>query len=631
MNEKRVICHLDLDCYYCQVESVRNPSLNGKPMAVVQYNPNDCKRINPSDNRINIGAGSIIAVNYEARSKGVKRQMRGNEARKACPEIILVQVPTYENKANLTIYRDASAQIVKCIQRSVVLVEKASVDEVYLDITEQTKKRLAEIDKLYPKRSDFVEYIKANAPSILAGDNESEAERSKKELRDGYKNDSTHHLYTDFSFLLDDDNEDDKMIAVGAVITKEIRNQILELGFTCSAGVTHNKMLSKICSAMNKPNQQTLLFRSSVEKIMSTLPISRIPGWGGNLGGEILEKYGNESLTFGELIKEDKNDLINSFGQEIYNRILNAARGIDLDPVKDRSISQQIGASKNFRNKNMILGGRASLETNGKVHEYLHELCKELVERVETDLEMHQRLPSKFVCSFTVVDLNNNKPEVSLKDVQSLSKTGVYPQTRVVGLSVEEAFSQSALKLIVKTVSENEHRLPSNWGISLLSLSATNFEDVASESQRSLFNKFLSSPKKQERSDETKCPSENNISLSSSSSSSSSSSPLVSKTAEGQENNAASTNAMSEEETLKKESTHVKRSASEEEDLDMDVFNALPLDIQQEILNDRKNKRTKSNDANVNTNKISLSKKPLTIADKITNKEKQKGITRFFK
>jgi len=622
-NEKRVICHLDLDCYYCQVESVRNPALNGLPMAVVQYNPNDCKRVNPSDNRINIGAGSIIAVNYEARSKGVKRQMRGVEARKACPEIVLVQVPTYENKANLTIYRDASALIVKCIQRSVLLVEKASVDEVYLDITEQTKKRLAEIDKLYPKRSDFVKYIYSNAPSILAGDNESEAERSKKDLRDGYKNDTTHNLYTDFSFLLDDDNEDDKMIAVGAVIIKEIRNQILELGFTCSAGVSHNKMLSKICSAMHKPNQQTLCFRSSVEKIMSSLPISRVPGWGGNLGTELIEKYSNETLTFSELIKEDKNDIINSFGQEVYNRILNAARGIDLEPVKDRSNSQQIGASKNFRNKNMILGGRASLETNGKVHEYLHELCKELVERVETDLEMHQRLPKQFICGFTVVDLNNKKPEVAWgKEGQSLSKTGVYPQTRVVGLSIEQAFSQSALKLIVKAVSENEYRLPSNWGISLLSLSATNFEDVASEAQKSLFNKFLSSPsKKQERSDETKCPSENNIS---SSSSSSSSPPLISKIAECQEY----------ESVIKEESTDKKRSASEEEDLDMDVFNALPLDIQQEILNDRRNsKRTKTNDSNANTNKISLSKKPkeLTIADKITNKEKQKGITRFFK
>ena len=45
---------------------------------------------------------SIIAVNYEARARGVTRQMRGVQAREKCPEIHLVQVPIQRNKANLT-------------------------------------------------------------------------------------------------------------------------------------------------------------------------------------------------------------------------------------------------------------------------------------------------------------------------------------------------------------------------------------------------------------------------------------------------------------------------------------------------------------------------------------------------
>ncbi|CAJ1392624.1 unnamed protein product [Effrenium voratum] len=49
--------------------------------------------------------GGIIAVSYEARAKGVTRQMSGAEARKACPEIILVQVPTAFGKADLRIYK----------------------------------------------------------------------------------------------------------------------------------------------------------------------------------------------------------------------------------------------------------------------------------------------------------------------------------------------------------------------------------------------------------------------------------------------------------------------------------------------------------------------------------------------
>lgn len=47
---------------------------------------------------------SIIAVNYEARARGVSRHMRGDEAKEICPEIILVPVPTIRGKADLTKY-----------------------------------------------------------------------------------------------------------------------------------------------------------------------------------------------------------------------------------------------------------------------------------------------------------------------------------------------------------------------------------------------------------------------------------------------------------------------------------------------------------------------------------------------
>jgi len=45
---------------------------------------------------------SIIAVGYEARAKGVTRQMRGDDAKEKCPDIVLFQVPTANGKADLT-------------------------------------------------------------------------------------------------------------------------------------------------------------------------------------------------------------------------------------------------------------------------------------------------------------------------------------------------------------------------------------------------------------------------------------------------------------------------------------------------------------------------------------------------
>ena len=62
-----VISLLDMDCFYVQVEAREEPRLAGRPAAVVQYNT--------------WKGGGIIAVNYEARARGVTRQMRGAAAR----------------------------------------------------------------------------------------------------------------------------------------------------------------------------------------------------------------------------------------------------------------------------------------------------------------------------------------------------------------------------------------------------------------------------------------------------------------------------------------------------------------------------------------------------------------------
>ena len=89
VGEKRVVALIDMDCFYCQVESRLDPALEGRPMAVVQYNA--------------WKGGGIIAVNYEARDFGVTRNMRGDAAREKCPDIMLVKVPEVRGKAVISL------------------------------------------------------------------------------------------------------------------------------------------------------------------------------------------------------------------------------------------------------------------------------------------------------------------------------------------------------------------------------------------------------------------------------------------------------------------------------------------------------------------------------------------------
>ena len=63
----------------------------------------------------------------------------------------------------------------------------------------------------------------------------------------------------------------------------------MELGFTVSAGVAHNKMLAKLASAKHKPNKQTIVSWHAVADMMTTTPLRSLRGMGGKLGAKVEE------------------------------------------------------------------------------------------------------------------------------------------------------------------------------------------------------------------------------------------------------------------------------------------------------------------------------------------------------
>jgi len=109
----RKIIHIDMDAFYASVEQMDNPELRGKPIAV--------------------GGGSergvVAAASYEARKFGVRSAMSGFLARKNCPQLIFV-------KPRFIRYKEISKQIRKIFYEYTELVEPLSLDEAYLDVTE---------------------------------------------------------------------------------------------------------------------------------------------------------------------------------------------------------------------------------------------------------------------------------------------------------------------------------------------------------------------------------------------------------------------------------------------------------------------------------------------------------------
>jgi DNA polymerase IV len=101
------ILHADLDAFYASVEQRDNPRLRGRPVAV--------------------GAGVVLSASYEARAFGVRTPMGLTQARKLCPQLIVVG-------PRFAAYSDASKAVFEIFEETTPLVEGLSIDEAFLDV-----------------------------------------------------------------------------------------------------------------------------------------------------------------------------------------------------------------------------------------------------------------------------------------------------------------------------------------------------------------------------------------------------------------------------------------------------------------------------------------------------------------
>ncbi|KAJ3163144.1 DNA-directed DNA polymerase eta rad30 [Geranomyces michiganensis] len=348
----RVIVHVDLDAFYCQVEHVRLGIPTDVPLCVQQWQ-------------------GLIAVNYAARAAGIKRHCNVTEARKLCPEVRFVHVATFADgdttpqyhtegisyrthKVSLDPYRKASMKIMGIFERTCPKYQRASIDEAYLDLTDEVNARIKARLAAATEDDDAEPDVNWEGAGILVGDQITHST--------GWR---------------------DLQLRVAADISQEIRATVFkELQYTCSAGIAHNKTLAKLCSGLNKPNKQTILRQAAVLPFVEKLPLSEIRNLGGKRGTEVEEALG--VTVAGELWKYSVENLQSKFGASTGTWLYDICRGICHEPVTETAIAKSMMAAKSLR---------PHIKTTSEMSHWLDILSNELYNRLIDDNALNNRWP----------------------------------------------------------------------------------------------------------------------------------------------------------------------------------------------------------------------------------------------
>ncbi|KAI8818957.1 uncharacterized protein EV422DRAFT_569235 [Fimicolochytrium jonesii] len=246
----RAIIQLDLDYFYAQAEEVKDPTLKEKPLAIQQ------KHI-------------VVTCNYVARRYGIGKLALLADAFKLCPELVI------RDGSDISHYRRVSRQIFEFVKHLLngdnidhegtnwpVKIERLGMDELFLDVTDIIGKHCANIPR--PEGEQMTSF---KLPS-------GEVFQYDEKVWDGHVIGSELHEPSFTQHL--------QVVRIASHLAAFVRLRIKqETGFTSSAGISYNKMMSKLCAGAKKPNAQTTLIAGpGAEDFLGSMSLRKIPGIG---------------------------------------------------------------------------------------------------------------------------------------------------------------------------------------------------------------------------------------------------------------------------------------------------------------------------------------------------------------
>ncbi|EME87756.1 uncharacterized protein MYCFIDRAFT_148383 [Pseudocercospora fijiensis CIRAD86] len=258
----RIVIHFDYDCFYASVFEAKNPALKSLPFAVQQ------KQI-------------IVTCNYEARRRGLHKLQLIKDARRICPDVII------ELGEDISQFRDASKELYGFIKGFSWnnKIERLGFDEVWMDVTDIVDYNVALLNRNDLENSFF--QLVQDDPTV------------------GFGLDAT--VIAGHAFPKDyvsdphstNVNELTLRLRLGSHLALYIRHQLeQQKGYTCTVGISTNKLLSKLVGNLNKPKGQTTVMPplaavdghvSNAITFMDDHEIGKVPGIGFKFAQKLRE------------------------------------------------------------------------------------------------------------------------------------------------------------------------------------------------------------------------------------------------------------------------------------------------------------------------------------------------------